>query len=283
MSETRRVDLHVHTDASDGIYAPEAVVDLACAAGLAAIAVTDHDTTAGVERARVRGREVGVEVVPGVELTAYAGPTEVHVLGLFVGGSDAGPTARVEELRGSRRTRMEKMVGKLADLGIEVGMDEVLAEAAGGALGRPHLAAVLVKRGYAADAGEAFYRYLGQDGPVHVRKERLTPFDAIALVGDLGGIAVLAHPGANRVDERLGEFRDAGLVGIEVWHPKHSPADVHHYARLAGKHGLLPSGGSDFHGPGRSEGPMGMPEIGHEVLDRLREAHAASVVATGRA
>ena len=226
-----RVDLHVHTDASDGLYAPGRVVELAKEAGLAGVAITDHDTFAGVGEALARGEE----------------------------------------------GRMRRMIEKLAALGIEIDPEDVLAEAAGGAVGRPHLAAALVKRGVVSDTDEAFARYLGNDGPVYVKKKEMTPEEAIRLVGELGGLAVFAHPGTSRLDERIGEFKEAGLAAVEVWHPKHNHADQKHYANLAKKRGLLPAGGSDFHGPGRSETPLGVPEIGYEVLEALRERHAAMV------
>lgn len=273
-----RVDLHVHTDASDGIYAPGRVVELAKEAGLAAVAITDHDTFAGVGEALSRGEELGVEVIAGVELSAYAGKTAVHIVGLFTDPSDpasAPGVAKVESFRTYREGRMRRMIEKLAALGIEIEPEEVLAEAAGGAVGRPHLAGVLVKRGVVSDTDEAFARYLGNDGPVYVKKKDMTPEEAIRLVGELGGLAVFAHPGTSRLDERLGEFKEAGLAAVEVWHPKHKHADEKHYARLAKKRGLLVAGGSDFHGPGRSETPLGVPGIGYEVLEALRERHAA--------
>ncbi len=271
------VDLHVHTTASDGMYGPARVVELAEEAGVAAVAITDHDTLAGLEAAAARGRELGVEVVPGVELTSYAGHREVHIVGLFVDASKTQAARRVESLRTARRGRMLRMIEKLAGLGVDIDPEEVMAESRGGAVGRPHLAAVVVRRGFASNESEVFEKYLGNDGPAYVKKEEIPPEEAIALVRELGGVAVFAHPGASRLDETLGRLKAAGLEALEVWHPKHGRAQADHYARLAKKRGLLVSGGSDFHGPGRSETPIGTPEVEYSVLEALRERHAALV------
>jgi hypothetical protein len=238
--------------------------------------VADHDTLAGLDEATRRGREVAVEVVPGVELTAYEGRTEVHVVALFVDPSRKDAVARLGSFRTARRDRMERMIANLGRLGVEVTAEEVLAEAGSGAVGRPHLAAALVGRGHVADVQEAFDRFLSNDGPVYERKKEMLAGEAITLSRRLGGLPVLAHPATTRLDERLAEFKEAGLAGIEVWHYKHGRADVEHYLRLAARHGLVVSGGSDFHGLGRTPMPLGKPEVGYEVLEALREAHRAT-------
>ena len=271
-------DLHTHSTASDGVYAPRELVARAKEAGLAGIALTDHDTLGGLDEAAEAGSELGVEVVPGVELTSYAGKTEVHIVGLFVDAAGADPEAldKVASLRGRRRERMLEMIAKLEGIGVHVAPEEVSALAPDGvSVGRPHLATALVKAGHVADESEAFELYLGNSSPAYVPKTRLTPEEAIRLVGRLGGLAVFAHPGVSRLDGRLAEFKDVGLGGLEVWHPKHGPSDVERYSRLAETHGLAPSGGSDFHGPGRTEAPLGCFKIAREVLDGLRERHAA--------
>jgi len=271
-----RVDLHVHTTASDGLFAPADVVKRAAEAGLSAVAITDHDTLGGLAAATERGEALGIEIVPGVELTSYAGGTEVHVLGLFIDASRASAVERVDRIRRARQERMAEMIRLLARHGVEVDLDEVLAESDGGAVGRPHLAHVMARHGHVENENEAFYTYLRPGKPAYVKKLELTPEEAIALVRDLGGLPVYAHPGVSRMDERLGEFKEAGLAALEVWHPKHRDADVAHYLRLAEKRGLLPSGGSDFHGEGRSEASLGTPPVYRETLDRLRRAHNAA-------
>lgn len=267
----------MHTNASDGLYPPGEIVSLAREAGLAAIAITDHDTVAALPDALAEGEKLGVEVVPGVELTAYAGHSEIHIVGLFVDPGRADIVKKVDAFKTARRGRMLRMVEKLKGLGVDVKPEDVLAEAGGGAVGRPHLAAALVKCGAVAGAQEAFDLYLGNDGPVYEKKKEMTPEEAIALVGELGGLAVFAHPSTSRIDGRLGEFKELGLAAIEVLHYKHRRADVERYTRLAENHGLLVSGGSDFHGPGRSPTPIGVPEVGYEVLEALRKRHAAFV------
>lgn len=270
---TGSVDLHVHTDASDGLLSPTDVVLKAADAGLDAIAITDHDTVGGVQEAIDAGRSAGVEVIPGVELTSYAGGTELHLVGLFVRHMDERAVAKIEALREARRVRMLEMIRRLDAVGVKVDPDEVLAVVSGGAAGRPHLAQALVKRGYAVDEQEAFVQYLRPNRPGYVRKREMSPEEAIRLVLDIGGLPVYAHPGVSRLDERLAEFKDAGLAGIEVWHPKHNGADVQHYMRLALKRGLLPSGGSDFHGAGRTESTLGVPTVEARVLDELKNRH----------
>jgi predicted metal-dependent phosphoesterase TrpH len=170
------------------------------------------------------------------------------------------------------------MLDKLRTLGIEIEMGEVMEIARGGALARPHLARALVNGGHVADMDEAFGEYIGDNGPAYAPKVELSPEEAVALVTELGGLPILAHPGASRgrVDARLGEIRDAGLAGIEVWHPRHSPADVAHYARLTEKLGLLKSGGSDFHGEGQTDAALGEPSVPYPGFETLREAHAGS-------
>jgi predicted metal-dependent phosphoesterase TrpH len=273
---TGRVDLHVHTTASDGLFSPAKVVAQAADAGLAAIAITDHDTVSGLAEAASRGGELGIEVVPGVELTSYAGGTEVHVLGLFVDTTRANAIARVDTIRNARRGRMEEMVRLLAREGVDVSIDEVFAESGDGAVGRPHLARVLARHGHVEDENEAFYTYLRPGRPAYVRKYELSPEEAIALVRDLGGLPVYAHPGVSRLDERLGELKAAGLAALEVWHPKHKDADVAHYLKLARKRGLVPSGGSDYHGAGRSEACLGSQPVTRQTLEQLRNAHLAA-------
>jgi predicted metal-dependent phosphoesterase TrpH len=269
-----RVDLHVHTDASDGLCAPGEVVRLARDAGLAAIAVTDHDTVAGIPEALAAGVKLGVEVVPGVELTAYAGRAEIHIVGLFIDPDRTAIVRKIDSFKAARHERMLRMVAKLRRLGVDLEPEAVLAEAGEGAVGRPHLAAALVKCGAVSHAQEAFDLYLANNGPVYEKKKEMAPEEAVTLVCELGGLPVLAHPGASRVDERIPSFAKSGLFGLEVWHTKHSRAQQRFYAKLAEKHGLLPSGGSDFHGEGRSEAALGVPEVAYGALEALRERHA---------
>ena len=276
------VDLHSHSTASDGSRSPRAVVEAARAAGLSAIALTDHDTMAGVGEAADTGREIGVRVVPGVELSATDADREVHVLGLHIERADAlEPTLR--EFRDSRFTRAEQMVAKLNALGVPIALDAVLAQAAGGAIGRPHLARALIGEGWARDSRDAVDRYLGAGKPAYVPKQRLSMAEAIALIHAGGGLAVLAHPGPDGRRDVVERFVSLGLDGLEVRHPGHSGEDVIRLGALVDFFRLVPSGGSDWHGA--SDGPrvLGAMRVSADWLDRqdarVAERRAAERVA----
>ena len=188
------VDLHSHSTASDGALAPAEVVETAARAGLAALALTDHDTLAGVAAAKEAGGRLGVRIVAGVELSLMDGEKEVHMLGLHIARVDA-LQAELEAVRDSRKSRAEQIVGKLNALGVPVTIDAVFLEAAGGAVGRPHIARALIAGGWVRDQREAFDRYLGAGRPANVEKQRITIADGIRLIHECGGLAVIAHPG----------------------------------------------------------------------------------------
>lgn len=263
----RFVDLHAHTTASDGTAAPSALVQAAVAANLAAIAVTDHDTVAGVDEA-VRAAPVsGIRVVPGVELSAVDSSGETHLLGLHL--SDLGRVhARLSEMREMRQKRAERIVQRLAELGINVTMGHVAAQSGAATVGRPHVARALVALGVVPDLRTAFDRYLAAGRPAFVPKEPLSIADAIAIVHAAGGIAILAHPGVDATPARLESLAAAGLDGVEVKHPSHHEGDARRILALCDRLGLVPSGGSDWHGhqdPARAIGSMRVPS---EWLDR---------------
>ena len=250
--DRRFVDLHMHSTASDGALPPAEVIAAAAAAGLSAVALTDHDTTAGVEEARRAGDALGVRVVPGVELSAHEGSKELHLLGLHVERIDE-IEHDLEALRTARRSRAERIVDRLNTLGVPITLDTVLAEAGEGAIGRPHVARVMVNSGWARDFRDAFDRYLGTGRPAYVAKPQFAVSDAIALVHRAGGLAVYAHPGADATREHLTTLAASGLDGVEVLHPSHSAEDVARIGALATHLRLVPSGGSDWHGS--AEGP----------------------------
>ena len=240
-------DLHTHSTASDGSAAPAALIAQARSAGLAMIALTDHDTVDGLAEAREAGREQGVAVVVGVELSATEGDREVHLLGLHLEQMETLEPA-LANLRGARRRRADTMVEVLRNLGVTLSIEAVLAEAGSGAVGRPHVARALIAGGWARDQHDAFDRYLGSGRPAFVAKQHLTVVDAIRLVHAAGGVAVLAHPGREGTLARLTELRTLGLDGVEVRHPGHSAEDQARLAALAEHLDLVPSGGSDWHG-----------------------------------
>ncbi len=274
------VDLHSHSTASDGALAPAEVVETAARAGLAALALTDHDTLAGVAAAKDAGERLGVRIVAGVELSLMDGEKEVHMLGLHIARVDA-LQAELEAVRDSRKSRAEQIVAKLNTLGVPVTIDAVFAEAAGGAVGRPHIARALIAGGWVRDQREAFDRYLGAGRPANVEKHRITIGDGIRLIHECGGIAVIAHPGGDGRRERVEPLVALGLDGLEVKHPGHSGEDTLRIGALADHFGLVKSGGSDWHGASsgpRVLGGMQVPEAWLDLQDaRLEQRRAAAI------
>ena len=267
------VDLHMHSTASDGSRAPADVVGAAKAAGLVAIALTDHDSVAGLGEAQAAGAEHGVRIVNGVELSAVEGEAETHLLGLHLRDTMVLELG-LEALREMRQRRARTIVDKLVALGVKVTLDDVLAQAGDGAVGRPHVARALVADGWATDVRDAFDRYLGAGRPAYVAKEQLSMPDAIAMVHAAGGLAVLAHPGGAGTRERLTALAAQGLDGVEVKHPSHSPSDTNKLRALCEQLGLVISGGSDWHGAADGPRTIGMMQVPEEWLTR-QDAHLA--------
>ena len=261
------VDLHSHSTASDGAATPTALVAAARQAGLAAVALTDHDTISGLREAAAAAAGSDLRVVPGVELSAVDATGETHLLGLHL--AELAPLeARLAELREMRRVRAERIVQRLNALGVPVTMNDVLAQAAGGAIGRPHVARALIAHGWAEDIRGAFDRYLGAGRPAFVAKDRLSLADAIEMVRRAGGIAVLAHPGSTATVERLKALIALGLDGVEVRHPSHDDAESRRILALTERLGLLPSGGSDWHGQSDGARALGAMQVPADWLTR---------------
>jgi 3',5'-nucleoside bisphosphate phosphatase len=268
------VDLHTHSTASDGILPPEQVVEAAARCGLKAIALTDHDTIGGVPAARAAGDRLGIRVIAGTELSAFENDHEVHVLALHLTHLET-LELRLLELRAQRFARAERIVEKLNTLGIPITLDEVLLQAKGGAVGRPHVARALIARGVVHDFRDAFTTYLGGNGSAFVPKEKLSIEDAIGIAHEAGALAIWAHPGDLGRRERVEPLVAAGLDGIEIRHPSHSGEDVKRLQALTDFFGLVPSGGSDWHGA--TEGPrrLGTMNIPSEWLTRQDEKVAS--------
>jgi predicted metal-dependent phosphoesterase TrpH len=268
-----RADLHVHTTASDGEYTPSQVAALAREAGLTAVAVTDHDTLAGVAEAQAAGARLGVRIVPGVELSAVHLEREIHLLALHVELSDEFET-QLTEFRAGRVRRAEEMVSRLRALGATITMDSVLAHAGRGAVGRPHVARALVDSGFVREHRDAFDRYIGNGRPAYVAKETLYAADAIDLVHAAGGIVVFAHPGRDGTRAFIEPLVGYGLDGLEILHPSQSSEDMARLGALAQHFGLVSSGGSDWHGTTdgfRTLNPMRVP---YTVLEQQEECAA---------
>lgn len=267
------VDLHLHSTASDGTLAPADIVMRARAQGLSAIALTDHDTVAGIEEALETGAGVGLAVIPGLEMSSEYGSRDVHILGYFIDCSNPRLLETLTMLRQSRLERAQTMVDKLAGLGLGIDYEEVRSLTQGGAIGRPHVAQILVRHGLVKDIGAAFKLYIGRDGPGYVAKQVLSPADVISLIHAAGGVTSLAHPGLSHIGEDLLlELKEQGLDAVEAWHTDHSEADRDTYLELATRVGLLVTGGSDCHGFGKIRGyVLGSIDIPDTIIGPLKE------------
>jgi 3',5'-nucleoside bisphosphate phosphatase len=248
-----RIDLHTHSNRSDGTFEPAEVVRLAAERALDVVALTDHDTTDGLAEALATGSVVGVEVVPGVEFSAEFDGNSVHVLCYWMDPQDAALQLELRRLREDRFRRGELMVGKLRDLGLPVAFQRVRAIAGDATIVRPHIAQAMVEAGVVATEKEAFERYIGDGGPAHVAKHALDPVNAVALIDGAGGVCALAHPGmwggqSSVPVELIERMAAAGMRGLEVDHPDHTPEMRERYRTLAGELGLIATGGSDCHG-----------------------------------
>jgi predicted metal-dependent phosphoesterase TrpH len=273
------IDLHTHSTASDGTLPPEQVIEAAAQCGLKALALTDHDTIGGIPAAREAGDRLGIRVITGVELSAFQDGHEVHVLALHLSQLDT-LHKRLEDLRASRFSRAEKIVEKLNALGIPITLDEVLLQSNGGAVGRPHVARALIARGVVHDFRDAFMRYLGGNGSAFVPKDKLSIEDAIAIAHDAGALAIWAHPGDGGRREKLEPLVAAGLDGVEIRHPSHSGEDIKRLQALTDFFGLVPSGGSDWHGAPEGPRRLGMMNVPAEWLERQDERVASLASST---
>lgn len=247
------IDLHTHSNRSDGTFEPAEVIRRAAGLGLEVVALTDHDTTGGLEEAEATGDQMGVEVVPGVEFSAEYDGTSVHVLCYWPDVDDAELQTELQRLRDDRFRRGERMVERLQALGFEISFERVAQIAGGGNIVRPHVAQAMVEAGIVDTEREAFDLYIADGKPAHVPKHALDPVDAVRLILDAGGICVLAHPGmwGNQTsvpEELIERMAAAGMHGLEVDHTDHDEDKRAHYRRLAHRLGVIPTGGSDCHG-----------------------------------
>jgi len=269
------VDLHTHSTASDGALGPAELIRFADGRRLAAVALTDHDTTDGLAEARAAADELtDLHFIPGIEISGKFPAGTLHILGLGIDEKAPKLRAVTARLRHARQQRNPKMIAKLQQLGLDIAMDDVLAVAseirhgrAGRIIGRLHMAETLRRKGCVKTTGEAFAKYVGSEGAAYVDKERLWPREAIGAINDAGGVAVLAHPAQlncrNRAQlERIvRELVAMGLGGIEAYHTDHTAAQTRLHLELAGQYHLLPTGGSDFHGAAKPEARLGRPPV----------------------
>lgn len=266
----RYVDLHMHSTASDGSVAPAEVVAAAHRAGLSAIALTDHDTVDGVAAAQVAGDALGVRVVAGVELSAVDDGDEIHVLGLHLAHPEH-IAAALAELKEARRDRAKLTVERLNSFGIPITLESVYAMAGDGAVGRPHIAKAMVAGGWARDFRDAFDRFLGNGRPACIEKRTVTFEEAARLIHEAGGLAVYAHPGGGASRGDLEELASLGLDAVEVRHPSHTVDEVARLSALTDELGLVPSGGSDWHGGAESYRALGSMQVSIDWLARQDE------------
>ncbi len=265
------IDLHMHTNASDGLFTPVETVDYALRLGLAAIAITDHDTVDGFKEANLLADGDHLEVLPGVELSCYHKGMDVHILGYLIDYDNPEFVKKIEAFRKERYERGEAMVAKLNDLGINLSMETVKLIAGNSAVGRPHVADALVREEFVQTYDEAFARYLGYHAPAYVPKPVLTPEEGISLIHLVRGVAVMAHPGTLRRDEFIPEFVDMGLDGIEAYHSLHDRAAIQRYKTFAKKYGVIYTGGSDCHGPRKGKVLMGTQKVPYSCLLDLKK------------
>jgi 3',5'-nucleoside bisphosphate phosphatase len=276
-----RVDLHTHSRASDGSMEPSELVRYAASKGLAAIALTDHDTVKGLPEALEEGERVGIEVISGIEISAEY-KCELHILGYFFDEDYIDMEAVLNTLMENRNERNPKIISKLNALGCDITMDEVVAEANGSVIGRPHISKVMIRKGFVKSTEEAFSKYLAYGKSAYVSKDKLTPKQSFDAILKAGGIPVLAHPvhlnmSFDELDTILAEFKGYGLKGIEAYYVDNKGDDTGNLLRLAIKHGLIATGGSDFHGSfkpdidvGTGRGNLEVPYKALEELKRFR-------------
>jgi len=266
------VDLHLHTTISDGALTPEEVVEYAHKERLAAIAITDHDITDGIKIAIEAASKYGLEIVPGVELSSDYGKKEVHILGYYMDCSNEEFQKKLILFRKARYERAEEMVRRLKSLGMEIDFERVEEIAGKGSIGKPHIAQVLVEKGYVSSIPGAAWKYLGSGGPVSIPKYKLRPSEAIDIILKAGGIPVLAHPAGTKVDELIPQLVRNGLMGLEAYDAINPPSVARYYVSLAEKYGLLVTGGSDCHGKIKGEMRLGRVKAPYEIVERLKEA-----------
>ncbi|MBM4306495.1 MAG: PHP domain-containing protein [Deltaproteobacteria bacterium] len=284
------VDLHLHTTASDGVKSPSEIVRYAKSKGLQAISITDHDTIGGLEEGLAEGERIGFEVISGIEISAEHSPGSMHLLGYLIDIHHPSLNEKLKYLQRAREERNPRMVEKLNKLGVHITYEEVVKASGGGQVGRPHFAQVLIEKGYVRNFQEAFDRYLKKGASAYVDKLRFTPKEAIHLINEAGGVAVLGHPntlglnGAKVLENLIAKLLKEGLRGIEVYYPEHSPSEVIRYKALAERHGLILTGGTDYHGiekesvdVGVGRGEMKLPYSMVEALKAARDLAIQSI------
>lgn len=269
--ENKYADLHIHTDKSDGSHSPEKVVELAQRSGLSAIAITDHDSVEGIAQAVAKGQQLGVEIIPGIELSAMVNGEDIHILGYFIGTRNKCFLDQLSFLRQKRKERAVRIVEKLNSLGVKFPFPDLLALSASAAVGRMHVARTLLARGYIRSMPEAFWRYLGRGKPAYVPKYKLSTEKAIKIIHKQGGIAVLAHPYVIKQSGMISQLVAEGIDGVEVYHSEHPAAAARRFLKKTKQYQLLVTGGSDCHGDLKGKTIIGTVKVPYELVVRMKQ------------
>jgi len=274
-------DLHLHTKFSDGTYTPEELAAQAQRFGFKAVALTDHDTVEGCARMAVACETAGIEFIPASELTADMNGHELHLLGYYLDTANPLLLTELGRFQKVRQQRIREMVGRINDLGIPLQVDDVFSLASCQSPGRPHVARALVEAELCNSIDEAFERFLKKGKPAWVPKFKMAANQAIELIHQAGGLAVMAHPGLTRADELIPELAEMGLDGIECLHTKHSNSAAEHYLALATQLNLLPTGGSDCHGMTKGKPLIGTVKVPYEYVERMKTRMIERTLARG--
>ena len=266
-----KVDLHIHTNYSDGFHSPEEIIVKAKNHGFEAISITDHDNLSGIKEATEKGDEIGIEVIPGVEISSDIKDREIHILGYFVETESVELERYLNFFREERLKRAVRIVNKLNLLGLSISIDDVMEKAKNSAVGRPHIAQAMMEKGLTSNFYEAFNKYIGNNGPAYEKKVHISPQSAFKIINDAGGLSFIAHPGYME-ESLLKELIDEGVDGIEVIHSSHSQQQVKFYRGIVNEYFLLESGGSDFHGGKREDDKnFGTYFTKYSVIEAMRK------------
>ena len=270
-----RVDLHTHSTASDGKLRPSEAVLLAAQVGVKTLALTDHDTTDGIAEAQRAGRELGICVIAGVEINSEGEHGDAHILGLLIDPAEPALQEQLVAIRDARVGRARGMLKKLAAMGMSVEWARVQAIAGDAvSIARPHIARAMVEAGHVATVQEAFDKYISNDGPAYVNRLRLTMSEAIGVIHVAGGLAVLAHPAHSELVHLIPQLVEAGLDGVEVYYPAHTPEQQSELLEIAARYDLVVTGGSDFHSlDDPAHGTLGCVDVPPQVVDKLKVRH----------